>query len=83
MPVPKGTVLFVELFSGAEARLTAAMRRLGVQVAEPQDFALGGFDLRRPEEVRQLMQQLERWRSLGYDIVAHLATVCATSPTAA
>ena len=70
--------MFVELFAGAGAPLTSAMRRLGVQVAMPQDLASGGFDLRNPKAVEQLLAQLERWHRLGYDIVAHLATVCAT-----
>ena len=35
-------VLFIELFSGLEARLTKCVSDAGFSVAQPQDLELGG-----------------------------------------
>ena len=77
VPVPAGTVLFVEAFAGC-GRLSQAMRALGIQVAEPQDLETGGLDLRKPADLRRFREQLARWARLGYTIVLHLAIPCST-----
>ena len=66
------------MFAGDEARLTAAMQAIGVQVAVPQDLATGGLDLSDPAQVGLLLGQLRSWRQAGYRLIVHMAPPCST-----
>ena len=67
-----GNGLFQEMFAGG-ARLTKAVRKLGIQTLEPEDAASGGTDFCDALAVRALM---DKWRDLyheGRALVLHFA----------
>ena len=68
-------ILCIEIFAG-KAGLTAAVRKMGVSTADPQDWKTGGVDLLDDAAFQQLLDFWERAR-IGVDqLVFHLGTDC-------
>ena len=68
---------FVEVFSG-NGKLSAAVKRLGVPVAPPQDLLSGGVDFSCDSAVRELWLVWDAWVAGGAQVVFHFAPPCAT-----
>ena len=70
-------VRFIEFFAG-DGGLTAAVRRAGVEVDDPQDLADGGVDFSQEIELEGVKNYLHELHSSGVQLHLHFAPPCST-----
>ena len=70
-------VLFCEFFAGTGA-LTDAVRAVGIDCRDPDEFESGGVDFDQVQQVGGLKDELRSLSSQGWQLALHLAPPCAT-----